>query len=123
MKSVTDINIQDNGVMCVNVFIVLVFFASGESFLQLSRTEVKKILADLPVASLGWSADEYDSAAPPESLSVGPALPRHPGLSDAETGAAAAPHSPSPLHPASPADIEPKRRQGKVIHVCLFFYR
>lgn len=99
-------------------FIVLVFFASGESFLQLSRTEVKKILADLPVASLGWSADEYDSAAPPESLSVGPALPRHPGLSDAETGAAAEPHSPSPLHPASPTDIEPKRRQGES-YTCL----
>lgn len=95
-------------------FIVLVFFASGESFLQLSWTEIKKILADLPVASLGWSADEYEPAAPPESLSVGPALPRHLGLSDAGTGAAAAPRSLLLLHPASPADIEPQKRQGEI---------
>lgn len=69
----------------------------------------------LPVGSLGWSAGEYDSAAPPESLSVGPTPPRPPGPSDAEPGAAAAPRSPSPPHLASPADMKPKRSQGEII--------
>lgn len=71
-------------------------------------------LPDLPVVSLGWSADEYESAAPPESLSVGPVPPMPAGPSDAELGAAAAPRSPSPPRPVSPANVKPKRRLGEI---------
>ena len=62
----------------------------------------RKILPNVPVGSLGWSAGECEPAAPPGSPSVGPAPPKHPVLSDAESGAAAAPHSPSPPHSVSP---------------------
>lgn len=60
----------------------------------------------LPVVSLGWSAGEYESAAPPEHLSVGPVPPRPAGPSDAEFGAAAALRFLSPLRPVSPANIK-----------------
>lgn len=92
------------------------------SLRRLEKKVKNKILPDLPVGSLGWSAGEYESAAPPESFSVGPIPPRPPGPSDAEPGVAAAPRSPSPPHPVSPADIKPKRRQGgnKHVFMCSF---
>lgn len=105
-------------------FIVLVCFTSSWSVVKLSSMEIKesavKILPNLPVGFLGWSAGVYESAAPPESLSVGPAHPRPPGPFDAEPGAAAAPHSPSPPHPVNPADNKQKRKQGEVsMYFCV----
>lgn len=69
-----------------------------------------KPIPDPPVGFLGWSAAECEPAAPPEKPSVCQAPPKHPGPSDAESGAAVAPHSLLLPHPVSPIGSKTKSK-------------